>query len=72
MAEAGAIGAIEAAGKALQATDHTRLPVWMVARIAVGSASSYWQAAYENRVVRPLREENERLRAEVVRLRKRE
>jgi hypothetical protein len=60
---------LQAAAQALEETDHTRLPSWMVARIAVLSATKEWRLEYENRVVKPLREENNRLRAEVEHLR---
>jgi hypothetical protein len=60
---------IEDAMEALDETDHTRLPTWLVAKIAVVSASRRWREDYESRVVRPLRQENRRLRSELARLR---
>jgi hypothetical protein len=53
---------LDEAAAALRNTDHTRLPVSMVAEIAVIGASSAWQADYDARVVTPLREECARLR----------
>lgn len=55
---------IGAATVALEEADHTRLPAWMVAGIAVESATSIWN----ERIARPLQDEIERLQAEVSRL----
>jgi hypothetical protein len=51
---------VEVLAAALEEIDHSRLPSWMVARIAARE--------YGIHVVRPLKEENARLRAELARL----
>jgi hypothetical protein len=63
--------AVEATDTALRATYHTRLPSWIVARLAVDSASRLWKLDYEAQVVAPLRAENERLQRELRTLRTR-
>jgi hypothetical protein len=66
--EAEVITAVVAVEAALSESDHTRLPSWLVARIAVDAATSPLEAEFNNRVAAPLRAELERLRSEVRRL----
>jgi hypothetical protein len=63
-----AITPVDAVEAALTEADHTRLPSWLVARIAVDAATPSLEAEFNDRVTGPLRAELEKLRSEVRRL----
>jgi hypothetical protein len=66
--DADALTAVDAVEAALSDADHTRLPSWLVARIAVDAATPSLETEFNDRVTGPLRDELEKLRSEVRRL----